>query len=78
MRETKKNDIFVEKLKSLKDAQSFDSLILLLDILQHLASSEEVEELNTQDTSIKLFFNDKIRVGTIYNYIHENFINFRY
>lgn len=63
----------VEKLKALKDAKSFEALLLLLDILQLLASSEEVEELNTQDTSIKLFFNDKIRVGNIYNYIHENF-----
>jgi AraC-like DNA-binding protein len=63
----------VEKLKALKEAKSFEALLLLLDILQLLASSEEVEELNTEDTSIKLFFNDKIRVGTIYNYIHENF-----
>ena len=38
-----------------------------------LATSKEVTELNDQDTSIKLFFNDKIRMGAIYKYIHANY-----
>ena len=38
-----------------------------------LATSNEVTELNEQDTSIKLFLNDKIRMGAIYKYIHANY-----
>jgi AraC-like DNA-binding protein len=40
---------------------------------QILATSEEVVELNEQDTSVKLFLNDKIRMGAIYKYIHANY-----
>jgi AraC-like DNA-binding protein len=63
----------VEKLHSIKDKNSFDSLIGLIEILQILAQSKEVKELNNEDTRIKWFLNDKIRMGTIYNYIHENY-----
>jgi aminoglycoside phosphotransferase len=44
----------------------------LIEILQILANSTEVYELNKEDTRIKWFLNDKIRMGTIYDYIHEN------
>ncbi|MCS3529650.1 AraC family transcriptional regulator [Chryseobacterium sp. JUb7] len=63
----------VEKLHILKDKNSFDSFIGLIEILQILASSEEVKELNIEDTRIKWFLNDKIRMGTIYDYINENY-----
>ncbi|MDQ0593533.1 AraC-like DNA-binding protein [Chryseobacterium ginsenosidimutans] len=69
--ETKK--IAVEKLHQIKDENSFVSLIGLIEILQILANSEEVKELNSEDTRIKWFLNDKIRMGTIYDYIHENY-----
>ena len=52
---------------------NFDSLIRLIEILQILANSQEVKELNNEDTRIKWFLNDKIRMGTIYDYIHENY-----
>jgi len=69
--ETKKN--IVEKLHILKNKNSFDSFIGLIEILQILAHSDEVKELNLEDTRIKWFLNDKIRMGTIYDYIHENY-----
>ncbi|KMQ69284.1 AraC family transcriptional regulator [Chryseobacterium sp. FH2] len=69
--ETKKT--VVEKLNIIKDKNSFESLIGLIEILQILANSAEVKELNNEDTRIKWFLNDKIRMGTIYDYIHENY-----
>jgi AraC-like DNA-binding protein len=69
--ETKK--IVVEKLHQIKDEKSFKSFIGLIEILQILANSNEVKELNDEDTRIKWFLNDKIRMGTIYDYIHENY-----
>ncbi|MGC5744309.1 AraC family transcriptional regulator [Chryseobacterium sp. NFX27] len=69
--ETKK--MVVEKLHEIKDKNSFDSLIGLIEILQILAASDEIKELNKEDTRIKWFLNDKIRMGTIYDYIHENY-----
>ncbi|PKF74943.1 AraC family transcriptional regulator [Chryseobacterium sp. PMSZPI] len=64
--------IVVEKLQMIKEKKSFESLMGLLEILQILADSKEVNELNKEDTRIKWFLNDKIRMGTIYDYIHEN------
>jgi AraC-like DNA-binding protein len=69
--ETKKK--VVEKLLEIKDKNTFDSLMGLIEILQTLAVSDEVKVLNKEDTRIKWFLNDKIRMGTIYNYIHENY-----
>ncbi|RQO42534.1 AraC family transcriptional regulator [Chryseobacterium sp. KBW03] len=63
----------VEKLQLIKDKNSFESLMGLIDILQILADSTEVKELNKEDTRIKWFLNDKIRMGTIYDYIHQNY-----
>lgn len=44
-----------------------------MEILQILAVSTEFEKLNKDDTRIRFFLNDKIRMGTVYDYIHENF-----
>lgn len=63
----------VEKLQIIKDKNSFESLVGLIEILQILADSTEAKELNKEDTRIKWFLNDKIRMGTIYDYIHENY-----
>ncbi|PWN66616.1 AraC family transcriptional regulator [Chryseobacterium oncorhynchi] len=65
-------NIVVEKLQIIKDRNSFESLMGMIEILQILADSAEVKELNKEDTRIKWFLNDKIRMGTIYDYIHEN------
>ncbi|KUY29813.1 AraC family transcriptional regulator [Elizabethkingia ursingii] len=65
-----------ERLKNLnneKDMEKTNSLLKIMDVLQILATSNEVQELNTEDTRLKWFLHDKIRMGTIYNYIHENY-----
>jgi AraC-like DNA-binding protein len=61
------------KLQKMHQLNYFDQLLCLLEILQILATSKEITELNDKDTSIKLFLNDKIRMGAIYKYIHANY-----
>lgn len=69
----KAKQVVVEKLHSIKNKNTFESLIGLIEILQILANTNDVKELNSEDTRIKWFLNDKIRMGTIYSYIHENY-----
>ena len=69
----KTKTMVVEKLKYMQTVDHFEQLLCLLEIFQVLAISDEVVELNEQDTSIKLFLNDKIRMGAIYKYIHANY-----
>ena len=63
----------VTKMKAMPVQSPFQQLLSLLQILQLLATSNEVTELNNQDTSIKLFLNDKIRMGSVYKYIHTHY-----
>jgi len=65
--------IVCEKLRHMQSLSHFEQLISLLQVFQILATSNEVIELNEQDTSIKLFLDDKIRMGTVYKYIHANY-----
>ena len=69
--ETKK--LVAEKLHQMQGLSHFEQIISLLEVFQMLALSKEVTELNEQDTSIKLFFDDKIRMGSVYKYIHANY-----
>lgn len=69
--ETKR--LVVEKMHTIMNSENFTSLMGLIEILEILANSKEVKELNNEDTRIKWFLNDKIRMGTIYDYIHENY-----
>ncbi len=62
-----------QKLNYMQTIGHFEQLLCLLEVFQILAMSKEVVELNEQDTSIKLFLNDKIRMGAIYKYIHANY-----
>jgi AraC-like DNA-binding protein len=62
-----------EKLRHIQTLPHFYQLISLLEVFQLLATSKEVTELNQQDTSIRLFLNDKIRMGSVYKYIHANY-----
>jgi AraC-like DNA-binding protein len=62
-----------ERLRRMEGLGHFDQLLHLLQIFQLLAMSNEVEKLNEQDTSIKLFLDDKIRMGTVYKYIHAHY-----
>jgi AraC-like DNA-binding protein len=69
--ETKR--IVSEKLTRMQTQSHFEQLISLLQVFELLANSKEVIALNEQDTSIKLFFDDKIRMGSVYKYIHANY-----
>ncbi len=61
------------QLKAMQNMDSFDQLLCLLEVFHLLAQSADVTELNDKDTSVKLFMNDKIRMGAVYNYIHANY-----
>lgn len=71
--ETKR--IVAERLGRMQDQAPFNQLLNLLEVLQILATSKEVTQLNEQDTSVKLFLDDKIRMGSVYKYIHANYDN---
>ena len=62
-----------QMLHHMQTLEAFEQLLCLLDVFQTLAKSNEVIELNDRDTSIKLFLNDKIRMGTVYQYIHTHY-----
>jgi AraC-like DNA-binding protein len=63
----------VEKLKAMKELNHFEQLLALLEVFQLLAASTEVTVLNQQDTSVRLFLDDKIRMGAVYKYIHAHY-----
>ncbi|MET0244814.1 MAG: AraC family transcriptional regulator [Flavitalea sp.] len=63
----------MSRLKLMNEQDAFSQLLSLLEILRILATSDEFTELNDHDTSIKLFLDDKIRMGAIYKYIHANY-----
>ena len=57
----------------MQSLDNFKQLLCLFEIFNILATCKEVKALNEHDTSIKLFFNDKIRMGSVYKYIHANY-----
>jgi AraC-like DNA-binding protein len=60
----------------LNDMQSlghFDQWIALLRIFDILASSKEGTRLNEIDTSVKGFLDDRIRMSSVYEYIHDRY-----
>ena len=61
------------KLRSMQALPHFQQLLCLLEIFQLLSCAQDVTELNDSDTSIKLFLNDKIRMGSVYKYIHAHY-----
>ncbi|MDB4904921.1 MAG: AraC family transcriptional regulator [Mucilaginibacter sp.] len=69
--ETKKRA--AKMLKEVQRLNSFERLIMLLEIFNLLAQSDEYIQLNEEDTSVKLFLNDKLRMGNIYDYIHHHY-----
>jgi AraC-like DNA-binding protein len=61
------------RLKVMQRQDKFTQLFSLLDIFRLLADSSEAAVLNETDTSVKLFLNDKIRMGTIYEYVQQHY-----
>lgn len=60
-------------LKEMQALNNFDRLLKLLQVFDLLAHSSESEQLNDQDTSVSLYLNDKLRMGAIYGYIHDQY-----
>ncbi len=63
----------IEKLRAMQLLPAFEQLLALLDIFKILANADKVTVLNETDTSVKSFLNDKIRMASVYEYIHGNF-----
>lgn len=63
----------VRLLRKVDMDQPFHALVQLLEVFHILSRSAEVEVLNEEDTSSKWLLNDKVRMGTIYDYVHENY-----
>jgi len=63
----------VKRLKNIDGRDGFGSYLGMLGVLHLLSGTDEVEDLNREDTRMKWFLNDKIRMGTIYGYIHEHY-----
>lgn len=66
-------EIVVERLKHLEERNNFEAFLDMLDILRIMAISNEYEELNNEDTSIRQMRRDRIRMSTVYDYIHDNY-----
>jgi AraC-like DNA-binding protein len=62
-----------EQLKTMHSLTHFEQWMSLLRIFQTLADSTEYTRLNDIDTSIKAFLNDKIRMSSVYEYIHDRY-----
>jgi AraC-like DNA-binding protein len=60
-------------LQRMQSMNHFDQLMCLLEILQLLARSNDYELLNDQDTSVRTFLKDKVRMSSVYEYIHSNY-----
>jgi AraC-like DNA-binding protein len=61
------------RLREMFSLNHFEQLWALMEIFQHLAESNEVEVLNDENISFKFFLNDKVRMGTVYQYIDVHF-----
>jgi AraC-like DNA-binding protein len=62
-----------EQLKAMQGLDHFEQLIALLRIFKVLAEAKDAERLNEIDTSVKTFLNDKIRMSSVYEYIHSRY-----
>ncbi len=66
-------EIVIPKIKALQGLPNFTRLLSLLEILDLLSQSKNYTLLNEEDTSVKLYLNDKLRMGNIYDYIQQNY-----
>jgi AraC-like DNA-binding protein len=66
-------EVVGEQLKAMQGLDHFEQLIALLRIFKVLAAAKDAERLNEIDTSVKPFLNDKIRMSSVYEYIHSRY-----
>ena len=65
--------IVAQKLKHMGNLNSLEQLLLLINIFQLLASSNERDILNNDLTGTDFILKDKIRMGAIYEYIDAEY-----
>ncbi|HEV7378477.1 MAG TPA: AraC family transcriptional regulator, partial [Dyadobacter sp.] len=63
----------IAKLRAMEGMDDFNNYIEMLSILKILAESTEFQELNREDTSVKSYLSDKVRMTVVYNYIHDHY-----
>jgi len=61
------------ELNAMQSLGHFEQWIALLRIFNILASSKEGTRLNEIDTSVKGFLDDRIRMSSVYEYIHARY-----
>jgi len=62
------------ELKAMFSLPPFEQLMALLRIFYVLAEESGLAlQLNEENTSVKLFLNDKIRMSSVYEYIHSRY-----
>lgn len=63
-----------EELKAMFSLGHFEQLVALLHIFHRLAEERtDVVQLNAEHTSVKNLLNDKIRMSSVYEYIHQRY-----
>jgi len=62
-----------EMLKKMQQLEHFEQLLLLLQIFQLLADSDEVTVLNKRPAGNKSFEKEQQRMGHVYEYIESNY-----
>lgn len=68
-------DRVVKRLREIDMTHPFEALLGLLEIFQVLSEAVggEVEVLHGEDTGVKWLLDDKVRMGTIYDYVQQNY-----
>jgi AraC-like DNA-binding protein len=66
-------DVLVEKMKEMESESPYSRLMILIDILQKIAYSNDTQIIDNQPLTIKLNQHDAEKINSIYAYIMEHY-----
>jgi AraC-like DNA-binding protein/quercetin dioxygenase-like cupin family protein len=66
-------DVLVEKMKEMESENPYSRLMILIDILQKIAYSNDTQIIDNQPFTIKLNQQDTEKINSIYAYIMEHY-----
>jgi AraC-like DNA-binding protein len=66
-------DVLVEKMKEMESKNPYSRLMILIDILQKIACSNDTQIIDNQPLTIKLNQHDAEKINSIYAYIMEHY-----
>jgi AraC-like DNA-binding protein len=66
-------DILVEKMKEMESESPYFRLMILIDVLQKIAYSNDTQIIDNQPLTIKLNQHDAEKINSIYAYIMEHY-----